>query len=103
MLILCSSYVICRQGRFTAVTIYKSLVRPILEHADVVFDNLTNVLVQQIDTVQREAIVLITCAYKCTPTHLLHTETGIEYMQDRQKQHRLILFHKTRGNVNPLD
>ena len=60
-----------------------------------------DVLVQQIDTVQREAIFMITCAYKGTPIHLFYTETGLEFMQDKWKQYRLIMFHKMINGLAP--
>ena len=45
----------------------------------IVCDSLTNALVHQIDSVQREAILMITRAL----INLLHAETGLEYMQGR--------------------
>ena len=80
--------------RKTAEILYKSLSRPILEYADVIFDNTTMEMKKQIDQVQRNALVMITLAYRRTPTIKLYEETGLETLVDRRKQHRLILYYK---------
>ena len=50
--------------RTTAGTLYKSLVRPILEYGDIIFDNTTQAMKKLIDQVQRDALIMITCAYR---------------------------------------
>ena len=79
--------------RSTAFTLYTFFVRPFLEYVDVVFDNITNTLTQQIYNVQREALLVLMCAYKRTPTKLLYRETGLEHMSGRCKQHRLTILY----------
>ena len=87
--------------RKTAEILYKSLSRPILEYADVIFDNTTMEMKKQIDQVQRNALVMITLAYRRTPTIKLYEETGLETLVDRRKQHRLILYYKMVNKLVP--
>ena len=49
---------------------------------------------KMIDQVQRNALVMITLAYRRTPTIKLYEETGIETLDNRRKQDRLVLFYK---------
>ena len=87
--------------RKTSEVLYKSLARPILEYGDVVFDNTTQEMKKLIEHVQRDALVMITCAYRRTPTLNLYKETGFDMLEDRRKQHRLVLFYKMTHNLAP--
>ena len=85
--------------RNTAATLYKSLVRPIFEYADSVYDNVPGLA--KFDQLQREALLMITCGYQRTPTINLYQETGIEYLHERRKQHRLVIYFKMLNNLAP--
>ena len=87
--------------RVTADNLYKTLVRPLLEYADVIFDNTSQLMKKKIDQVQREAIVMITCAYHRTQTVKLYTESGLEYLTDRRRNHRLTIFFKMTTGLAP--
>ena len=87
--------------RKTAEILYKSLSRPILEYGDVIFDNTTQEMKKLIDHVQRNALVMITLAYRRTPTVKLYEETGLETLADRRKQHKLILYYKMINKLVP--
>ena len=52
--------------RTTKRIIYSSFIRPILEYANVIFDNCSNQLENEIENVQRQAVLAITGAYKHT-------------------------------------
>ena len=85
--------------RNTAFTLYKSLVRPVFEYADSVYDNVPGLA--KLDQLQREAMLMITCGYQRTPTANLYLETGIEYLHERRKQHRLVIYFKMLNNLAP--
>ena len=91
-------YIIPRQ---TAQNLYKTLIRPILEYADVIFDSSSDSVKKKFDKVQREALIMITCAYQRTETAKLYTETGLEYLSDRRKQHRLSQYFKIVTGLAP--
>lgn len=80
--------------RPTLITIYKSLVRPILEYADVIFDNCTLKQSLLLERVQRRAALLCTGAYRHTNQEKLLSELGWECLSVRRKKHRLIMLYK---------
>ena len=87
--------------RKVADNLYKALVRPTMEYGDVIFDNVSQHLVKQLEQVQREAMVMITQSYRRTPTKNLHKETGLSPLMDRRKEHRLIMYYKIVNNLAP--
>ena len=89
--------------RLTSLNLYKSLVRPIIEYADVVFDNMSATLQQKLDSTQREALIISTRAYRRTPTQYLYDDTGLERLASRRYQHRLNLYYKIVNNLVPTE
>ena len=57
-------------------TIYFSFIRPLLEYADVVWDNCTQYEVDELEKIQIEAARIITRATKLVSIDSLYTETG---------------------------
>ena len=53
------------------------------------------------DHVQRDALVMITQAYRRTPTAKLYKETGFETLGDRRRIHRLVLYYKMQHDLVP--
>ena len=80
--------------RITLQKIYFSFVRPILEYADIVWDNIPANLVQRLENVQIEAARIVAGATKLVSINKLYTEVGWQTLTDRRKIHRLILFYK---------
>lgn len=60
-------------------------MRPLLEYADVVWNNLTYDLVDKIEKINIEAARIVTGGIKLTSISLLYAETGWETMQNRRK------------------
>ena len=87
--------------RKTSLNLFKTLVRPIIEYADVVFDNMSIELQQKLDGIQREALIMTTGAYRRTPTENLYSDTGLERLSDRRYQHRLAVYYKMVNNISP--
>ena len=87
--------------RKVADNLYKSLVRPVMEYGNILFDNMSQILAKEIEQVQREAMVMITQAYRRTPTSKLHLETGLLPMKGRCREQRLILYYKIANNLTP--
>ena len=85
----------------TAINLYRTLSRPILEYCDVIFDNTTKEMKKLIDQVQREALIMITLGYQRTATENLYKETGLEPLNDRRQNHRLIIFYKIMHGLTP--
>ena len=85
----------------TSINLYKTLSRPILEYCDVIFDNTTKEMKKLIDHVQREALLMITLGYQRTATDNLYKETGLEPLNDRRRNHRLVMFYKINNDLAP--
>ena len=59
-------------------TIYLTFIRPILEYADVVWDNCTNYEKQELGKIQRKAARIVTGATKLVSLHALFDEVNWE-------------------------
>lgn len=80
---------------------YFTFIRSLLEYADIVWDNLTEDLKDQIENINLDAARIITGATKLTSKNLLYRETGWETLEQRRKQHRLIQFYKMYHGLTP--
>ena len=87
--------------KMTALTIYKSLVRPVMEYGDVLFDNMPLFLCIKLDKIQREAMITIIRAFRITSTSALESELSLESLSIRRKMHRLILYFKMLNGLTP--
>lgn len=80
--------------RFCLQTLYFTLIRPILEYSDIVWDCLTKAQSDLLEDIQLEAARIVTGATKLTSRVKLYTETGWLPLQRRREQHKIIQFHK---------
>ena len=80
--------------RIALETIYTSFVRPVLEYADVIFDNCSAFLKNQLEIVQIHAAQIITGAKRYTSHTSLYKETGWTKLCERRRIHKLVLFHQ---------
>ena len=78
-------------------TIYFSFIRPLLEYADVVWDNCTQYEVDELEKIQIEAARIVTGATKLVSIDSLYTETGWETLASRRLNHKLLLFFKMKS------
>ena len=82
--------------------IYTSFIRPLLEYADVVWDNCTQHEKQELEKIQHEAARIATGATKLVSIICLNKETGWDSLETRRKNHKLILFYKMVHSLTPL-
>ena len=68
---------------------YFSFIRPILEYADVVWDNCTKTQEQDLEKIHIEAAKIITGTTKLVSIDKLYIETGWETLKVRRFKHRL--------------
>ena len=79
-------------------TFYFSFIRPLLEYADVVWNNCTQYESNELDKIQNEdARIVVTGATKLASIDSLHTETGWEALGSRRKTHKLTMFYKMKN------
>lgn len=80
---------------------YTTFVRPIVEYADIVWDNCSNMLKNEIESIQNEAARIVTGATKLCNIHKILTDLKWETLATRRKHHRLIQFYKMQNNLTP--
>jgi hypothetical protein len=88
-------------NRETLNTLYKSLVRPMMEYADVLWDGCMDGESDLIEFVQYESAKVVTGAMKGTSRNYLMKETGWEDMKLRRCKHKLIFYFKIVNNFVP--
>ena len=74
--------------------IYFSFIRPVLEYGDVIWDNLSQGLKDQLDKIQNKAARITTGCTKLVAIADLYREVGLETLSQRRRKHKLILFYK---------
>ena len=82
--------------------IYISFIRPVLEYADVLWDNCTQQEKQELEKIQIEAARISTGATKLVSLQKLYDEIGWETLETRRRKHKLVLFYKMFYNLSPL-
>ena len=79
--------------RDSPVTIYKSLIRPHLDYADVIFVKPSNATFSnRIESAQYNAALAITGTIRGTSKEKLYQELGFEIMKERRSFRRLIFI-----------
>ena len=82
---------------------YISFIRPILEYSDVVWDNCSDFLIHEIESVQVEAARICTGATKYCNIEKLLNDLRWETLIERRKHHRLVFFYKMiHGRAVPI-
>ena len=87
--------------RKTLETIYRTYIRPLLEYADVIWDNNITYLVDKIEKVQMEAARIVTGGIRLVSLNNLYLETGWDKLKNRREMHRLVYFYKMKNNISP--
>ena len=82
-------------------TIYFSFIRPLLEYANVVWNNCAKYESDDLEKIQNEAARIVTGATKLVSIESLLSETGWETLAKRRKKHKLILFYKMQNDLTP--
>jgi len=90
-----------RLPRKTLENLYKSLVRPMLEYGDIVFDDNSTTLSQRLEAIQVDAARTCTGAFISTSTNLLLSELGWSTLTERRKTHKLIYYYKIVNGLTP--
>ena len=72
-----------RLNRKSLETIYFSFIRPLLEYADVIWDNCTYYEKLELDKIQSEAARIVSGATKLVSLHALNEEVGWESLEKK--------------------
>jgi hypothetical protein len=81
--------------------LYKSMVRPILEYADVIYDGSADTCLKRLEDTQRQAALACTSAYKHTRHVNLLEELGWSPLSVRRKHHRMNVMFKIQHELVP--
>ena len=81
-------------------TIYLTYIRPLLEYADVVWENSITYLVDKIEKVQMEAARIVTGGTRLVSLNNLLLETGWDKLKNHREMHRLVYFFKMKNNIS---
>lgn len=82
--------------------IYFTFIRPVVEYADIVWDNKTVSLVNKIEAIQIEAARIVTGGTRLTSIENLYRETGWEKLAVRRQNHKIVQMYKIINNYTPL-
>ena len=91
-----------RVNRSTLVCLYKSLIRPLMEYGDVIWDNCTDGESQLLDSIPYDSARVVTGAIKGTSGRALINELAWEDLSTRRKMHKLAYFLKIVRNISSL-
>ena len=81
--------------------IYLTFIQPILEYADVVWDNCTQQQQNELEKNQLEADRIVTGTTKLINIQKLYDELGWDKLSDRCRLHKLQLFYKMDNHLAP--
>ena len=88
--------------RNSLLTIYKSFIRPLLDYADMIYDQPSNAsFSKRIESVQCNAAIAITGAIIGSSREKLYQELGLEYLYRRRWARRLCLLYKVFSTGQP--
>ena len=90
-----------RLDRKTLQIIYFSFIRPLIEYADVVWDNCPRLLKDQLDKMQMEAARIVTGCSKFVSLLDLTREAGWESLSERRRKHKLLLYFEMVNGLCP--
>ena len=94
-------FVTYKLDRSILTSLYESLIRPLMEYGDVIWNNCYDCDSALLDSVQYEAARLVTGAIKGTSSARLYKELAWESLSSRRKLHILSQFYKIVKNLAP--
>jgi hypothetical protein len=93
---------ICRDvPRQCLEILYKSMIRPILEYGNIIYDGSHDSVLTRLENVQRQAALTCTGAYRHTNHETLLDELSWPTLAKRRKNHRLNVMFKIQNGLSP--
>ena len=86
----------------TALTIYNSLIQPMFDYCDVVWDNLSITATQRLQKLQNRAARVITQQGYDTKSNDIRNQLGWDTLDQKRHKHKAIMIHKTLNNLAPM-
>ena len=90
-------------SRESLLTIYKCFVRPLLDYADITYDEPYNEsFKQKLEAVQHNACLAITGSIRGTSCEHLYCELGLETLNNRRWSCKLFFFSQNDQRIFPF-
>ena len=83
---------------YTAVTIYKTMILPVMEYGDIAYDNSDQKLLDKLQTLQNKALRICLNRQGHVPGILLHRECKIAKLEARRIAHLRMFMFKQKGH-----
>ena len=87
--------------RSTLEKLYKSLVRPVIDYGDIIYNNMNESLSKRLESIQREAGIVCSGAIRFTNHQKLLQELGWEPLSLRRQHHQLTMLYKMINGLTP--
>lgn len=87
--------------RRSLCSLYVTMVLPIIEYCDIIYDNCTVRNALDLENTQRRAALVCTGAYRHTSNDALLAELGWQPLRIRRQIHKVCLFFKIINNLTP--
>ena len=87
--------------RRALIQLYKTMILPLLEYGDILYNNTTQQISQTLENIQRQAALICTGAYRHTKHNTLLSDLSWEPLANRRRFHQLILFYKIYHRIYP--
>ena len=81
--------------------LYVTMVRPVIEYGDVIYDTAPHSTARIADRVQRRAALICTGAYRHSETQSLLRELSWQPLSKRRHSHKLVIFYKIYHHIYP--
>lgn len=88
--------------RLALENLYTSMIRPIIEYADIIYNNCTLSIGRSIEGIQRRAALICTGAYKHTEHSKLLKDLGWPTLKARRMYHCLCTYYKLIKKKGPV-
>ena len=88
-------------NRSTLSCLYKSLIRPLMEYGDVIWDNCTEAEANLLERIQYESARAVTGAIKGSSATRLLSELAWESLKTRREMHKLFYIFKIIKHTSP--
>ena len=100
-LVSCLKSIKYRFNRKSLEIMYKSFILPHFDYADVIWDNLTQIQIDDLEQRQLEALRTIIGTVRGTSHEIIYKESGFIPLKVRRERHKLILFFKFANGLLP--
>ena len=87
----------------TAIRIYKTMILPIIEYGNVIYDGSNQKLLNDLQTSQNRILRICLQRNRYTPTTVLHQSCNINMLKDRRIMHLNLYMFKQKGNLSIIN